>query len=602
MKHVNKIFFLVLCLFIYSFASAQIFSYDFEQLNVGDPVAATIGDPWTTWNNAPGSAEDGSITDEQAVGNRSLKIDTGNDVVLKLGDKTTGAYRISFDMYVPEDKEAYFNVLHVFNGSNSKTLLNMWFNSEAYGNWISGIFSSNYQFDFPLNEWNRIIVDYYIDDALICVKINDGIVCLGKSYKVDSHMLSVIDFWPCSSVVDRNGFYIDNVSYEEIEGPFDSNITISPNAIEANLKQDTIDNTSYYCNLKNEGNTMAHVMSWIDYGIGEDGGEASALHYDSEPYYTYGNYNNNPYIELGVHFDKQEIIDQNVIGKKLTGVQYYVTSSFETGAQGPITIRVYKNNEFYCADSYALINNKELLAEKIVNNFNYGNWLNVELDEPIPLRGFGLFVTVGFQQANNGYPISLDAGPAVIWDGDFVQLNGGGWFSLNNNSANYSGVQYGNHNIRIVCEGQPVVAGWAVDSFNQYGELLYLEDDKDYSITLNTNGLEFGNYHAILHVEVTNDENLDLTIPLNLTVSVDNVVDIMSNEYHVYPNPTTGIVKIEAENIQNISIYNMLGKLMFESALSGNSFECDFSNNESGVYIVRIETVQGIVTKRITVM
>lgn len=80
-----------------------------------------------------------------------------------------------------------------------------------------------------------------------------------------------------------------------------------------------------------------------------------------------------------------------------------------------------------------------------------------------------------------------------------------------------------------------------------------------------------------------------------------DVAELDENLASVYPNPTSNIVKIEAENIQNISIYNMLGEMVYESAATGNAFEYDFSNNESGVYLVRIETAQGVVTKRVTV-
>lgn len=78
--------------------------------------------------------------------------------------------------------------------------------------------------------------------------------------------------------------------------------------------------------------------------------------------------------------------------------------------------------------------------------------------------------------------------------------------------------------------------------------------------------------------------------------------ELDENLASVYPNPTNGLIKIEAENIQNVSIYNMLGEMVYESAATGNAFEYDFSNNESGVYLVRIETAQGVVTKRVTVM
>jgi hypothetical protein len=69
----------------------------------------------------------------------------------------------------------------------------------------------------------------------------------------------------------------------------------------------------------------------------------------------------------------------------------------------------------------------------------------------------------------------------------------------------------------------------------------------------------------------------------------------------VYPNPTSGIVKIEAENIQNISIFNVLGEKVFETTASGDAFEYDFGGNASGVYFIKVETSKGVETKRVTV-
>ena len=69
----------------------------------------------------------------------------------------------------------------------------------------------------------------------------------------------------------------------------------------------------------------------------------------------------------------------------------------------------------------------------------------------------------------------------------------------------------------------------------------------------------------------------------------------------VYPNPTHGTLNIEAENMEGISIYNMLGEKLFETSTSGNCFEYDFSPHEVGIYLVRIQTEKGIVTKRVMV-
>ena len=69
----------------------------------------------------------------------------------------------------------------------------------------------------------------------------------------------------------------------------------------------------------------------------------------------------------------------------------------------------------------------------------------------------------------------------------------------------------------------------------------------------------------------------------------------------VYPNPTCGKVKIEAEGLRNIVIFNSLGAKVFESTASGNSFEYDFSHQASGTYIIKVETSNGVETKRVTV-
>ena len=69
----------------------------------------------------------------------------------------------------------------------------------------------------------------------------------------------------------------------------------------------------------------------------------------------------------------------------------------------------------------------------------------------------------------------------------------------------------------------------------------------------------------------------------------------------VYPNPTHGTLHIEAENIEGISIYNMLGEKLFEASAGGNDFEYDFSRQKAGVYLIRILTEKGMVTKRVMV-
>ena len=69
----------------------------------------------------------------------------------------------------------------------------------------------------------------------------------------------------------------------------------------------------------------------------------------------------------------------------------------------------------------------------------------------------------------------------------------------------------------------------------------------------------------------------------------------------VYPNPTNGTLCIEAENIEAIGIFNLLGEKIYEASTTGNRIEYDFSPHGSGVYLIRIQTDKGLTTKRVVV-
>jgi len=69
----------------------------------------------------------------------------------------------------------------------------------------------------------------------------------------------------------------------------------------------------------------------------------------------------------------------------------------------------------------------------------------------------------------------------------------------------------------------------------------------------------------------------------------------------IYPNPTNGKVTIEAENLQRVSVFNLMGQKIMENTASGNSFECDMSSYGAGIYMMQIETTNGFATKRVVV-
>ena len=80
-----------------------------------------------------------------------------------------------------------------------------------------------------------------------------------------------------------------------------------------------------------------------------------------------------------------------------------------------------------------------------------------------------------------------------------------------------------------------------------------------------------------------------------------SVAEDNRNVITVYPNPTKGNIIVEAENLKHITISNTLGQTIFEGNASGDTFEYNFGKHGAGLYLIRIETANGIVVKKVSV-
>lgn len=82
-----------------------------------------------------------------------------------------------------------------------------------------------------------------------------------------------------------------------------------------------------------------------------------------------------------------------------------------------------------------------------------------------------------------------------------------------------------------------------------------------------------------------------------------NVVGI--NDYNVddmvsiYPNPTSSILNIEAENLVSISIFDMSGKIVYFANENCSTASIDLSGFANAEYMVKVETKEGSSLKRI---
>ena len=230
--------------FVFGNAFAQSMYFDFEGQTAGNKIAQTLGDPWTTWSNAPGGAEDGVF--DEADGSMAAHFTFGNDQVLMLGGIETGNFDLVFDAYVPNGKNGYFNVLHHFAGSNSTWACQFYLcatndggnttvTAEGHGTVHAG---SNSTADIPCvwDQWMKYRVHIDMDTDLATLYWNiageeEQEICSWQ-WSLDSfgentvgRTLDAMDFYPPNNAATSE-FYIDNIGI--VDGQEDQVLIYDP--------------------------------------------------------------------------------------------------------------------------------------------------------------------------------------------------------------------------------------------------------------------------------------------------------------------------------------------------------------------------------------
>ena len=89
---------------------------------------------------------------------------------------------------------------------------------------------------------------------------------------------------------------------------------------------------------------------------------------------------------------------------------------------------------------------------------------------------------------------------------------------------------------------------------------------------------------------------------LHVLYSMDAVDELESNSVAVYPNPAKDMFTLEGEGLQHVSVYNAIGQMVYDADCNGNSTTVSLSHLETGIYMVRVATENGNVTKRVSVI
>lgn len=70
----------------------------------------------------------------------------------------------------------------------------------------------------------------------------------------------------------------------------------------------------------------------------------------------------------------------------------------------------------------------------------------------------------------------------------------------------------------------------------------------------------------------------------------------------IFPNPADHNLQIEAEGMTQVSVYNQMGQLVYDSKCDSNMLNVSVEGWSEGVYFVKMQTSQGLVTRRVAIV
>ena len=573
----------------------------FESYEVDQYIAKDGAEHWTTWSKKPGTAEDGKIVDLN--GNKVGYLTYGNDQILKLGGYQAGVFELEFDIYVPEGKAGYYNILHQYEG-NTAWALQAYLQMTDDGNGNSKIADGHGSVhagiaevaDIPCvyDEWMhfRVAINANIDKAEYYYTIggNEEVKafewqwskdCFGES--VVGRKLDAMNFFPPTS---SSEYYIDNLMLKRIGGESAPIISFDNESVDASMDKDDL--RTIELEIENIGTSIAEYVAWIDYGKGAMSGNDNLVSYSAEDISestSIGWDISSPLtFEIAALYPSSAYAG-SVMGAYISQAAYYLGQFVDpNGSTVPMLepgtdmiFRIY--GQGINGKPGAILAEKTVPAENIVLDWNI-----VKFDEPVALTGFDFYLAVEMTQCVGGAPIVFDgkASNQMIGYADLCRQSSSAAFkSLTEFTG---GATYGNLNLMVYCVGDAVKGGWAELS-KKDGEL-EVGAKETIEIEFTSFGLKKGEKYEAKLVLQTNTEEGMLELPISLYVWGENVDEILSNTYNIYPNPTSAQVTVEGENINYIAVYNSVGQLVKVVRTQNNVV--DMSANESGVYFFNI--------------
>ncbi|OYT13155.1 MAG: hypothetical protein B6I19_06615 [Bacteroidetes bacterium 4572_114] len=87
-----------------------------------------------------------------------------------------------------------------------------------------------------------------------------------------------------------------------------------------------------------------------------------------------------------------------------------------------------------------------------------------------------------------------------------------------------------------------------------------------------------------------------------MITTVTGIEENEVNNVSIYPNPATGFVNIESTDmLKSVSLINYTGQVVYQTPVNNNQIRINTNDLPTGVYFVRMETVNGISNQKLII-
>lgn len=562
-------------------AQTVLFADSFDTYTSG-AFLAQQGLPWTTWSNAPGGAEDAKISNLQSNSpSNSVLIDNANDdIILRLGNKTSGKFNISFYYFIPAGFGGYYNLQH-FEAPGNQWANEVYFGNNGNGNIKANNVTTN--FTHPNNAWFLIENHVDIDNDTAALFINGNHIvtwpfATQAGGGAGAAQLGGVNFYAGAITGQTPKYHFDDVTYTELVLP------LTPPTINVSTADIfTSGAAPETFTITNDGDQNMNFVAYPTYPFDANNVSLtptlSQITYDQSGFFSgLGGFTADVTVKAANKFKPNYLAD--AIGQEITSVDVQLNDQASN-----YYLLVYERGSYITPGPGTLLHNIPFTQSSV------GELVNISLPSPLYIDGKDIWIGYVCDADSGTYPLGLDAGPRVADDVNWIST-GPGW-SEYNATVDANLTIYGN------LQGNPIQKWLTVSPMS--GTLTPAQV-QTMNLTFNTLGLPVGNYLSVVEIG-SNDpaqEWSQVNVHLTVATNVDNIesnIGIMT-----YPNPTTNNINIKADaNIDAVSIYGLNGQLIKTVQVNSNTTVIEVSNLAKGNYVLDIKSGNNTIKRNVVV-